>query len=285
MIIQEKAVLVNFTAKGWSARKYDRKVSKKIENIYNADSAGRYNKVLVAMDKLNEITQLVSAFRRYHYKMTMPWDNHCALLPSAHIMKYGDEERLAKEKHEKLVREFIDEYPRLKENAKVSLNGMYREEDYPPVEKIKGKFEFGAFIQPIADGNDFRVGVQKEELVRIKAEYAKREQEVLANGMGAIWQRTFDAVKHIADKLSEYNPDTKAKNSFRDTLIGNVVELVGLLPALNIIDDPKLEDMRRELEQRICTIQPENLRNDAQLRRDTAEIAKDMLKRMDGFSS
>ena len=95
----------------------------------------------------------------------------------------------------------------------------------------------------------------------------------------------FDAVSHIVERLSEYNRGTKKKSRFHDTIIGNVTELVGLLPALNIVDDPKLEEIRRELEQKICTIDPHNLRNDAKLRDNTISVAKDLIDRMGGFAS
>ena len=285
MILQNKAMLVSFTGRCWSARKYDKRVTRKVENIYDTSDSGRWNKVLIQLDKLKVITKLISEFRRFHYEMTVPWGKNSALIPSEHIMKYSEKEREFKEEFNRLSKEFIDSFPQLKENAKASLNEMYRESDYPSVETLRDKFEFTTFLQPIGTIDDIRVNLQADELVRIKEEYAKLEQETLANGMKKVWERAHEAVKHVVNKLVEYNPDNKGQSSFRDTLITNVIDLVELLPALNIVNDPNLEDMRRELEQKICTIQPPNLRNDAQLRNDTVEVAKDLMNRMDGFSS
>ena len=285
MELQKKAIIVNFTARCWSARKYDKNVTTKVENIYGASNSGRWNKVLGQLNKIAEINQLINSFRRYHYSMTLPWENNCGLLPSEHIFEYSNKAREYREKFDKLSKEFLGEYPMFKENARAFLNGMFKDSDYPSIHDLEDKFEFTVSLQPVPQVGDFRVNIQNDELVRIKEEYAKLEQETLANGMKKVWQRTFDAIKHIIEKLSEYNPDNKKKSSFRDTLITNVTELVGLLPALNIVNDPKLEEMRRELEQRICTIEPHNLRNDAQLRSDTVEVAKDIMGRMSGFGA
>ena len=285
MKLQDKAVLVNFTGRCWSARKYDKKVTRKVENIYDTSNAGRWNKVLIQLDKLKEITGLISEFRRYHYFVTVPWENNCALLPSDNIIGYSNKARDFKEKFNNLKTEFIADFPQLKENAEASLNEMFRESDYPTLRNLEDKFEFTTSLQPIGNVDDIRVNLHEEELVRIKEEYAILEQEALANGMKKVWDRTYEAVKHIVEKVSTYSPESKGQSNFRDTLISNVTDLVQILPALNIINDPNLEKMRRELEQKICTIQPHNLRNDAQLRDDTVEVAKDLLNRMSGFTS
>ena len=52
MNIQEKAVITRFNVSAWTARRYDKKVTQKIENEYNARDAGRFNKVLIAEDAI-----------------------------------------------------------------------------------------------------------------------------------------------------------------------------------------------------------------------------------------
>ena len=60
MILQNKAMLVSFTGRCWSARKYDKRVTRKVENIYDTSDSGRWNKVLIQLDKLKVITKLIS---------------------------------------------------------------------------------------------------------------------------------------------------------------------------------------------------------------------------------
>jgi len=283
--LRETCVLMGFTGRCWTARKYDKDVTKKVENIYDAKDSGRWNKVLLNLEKLKEINKNINEFRRYHYKVTAPWTNDLAILPNDNIFEYGNIARKHRELHENLVAEFLAVYPQLKEDAKIVLNGMYKESDYPSVEVLEDKFEFRTFTQPIPHISDFRLDLQEDELNRIKAEYRQLEKENLQNAMSKVWQRTYDAVNHIIEKLTDYNPDNKKKSTFRDSLISNVTELVGLLPALNLTNDVNLENMRKELEQKICTVEPENLRNDALLRKNTIDIAKDLATRMKGYQS
>ena len=64
------------------------------------------------------------------------------------------------------------------------------------------------------------------------------------------FQRVYDAVGRMAERLSTYEPSSaedNAKNTFRDSLVYNVVELADLLPSLNITDDQRLTDLAKRL--------------------------------------
>jgi hypothetical protein len=95
--------------------------------------------------------------------------------------------------------------------------------------------------------------------------------------MKDVWQRLYDKVKHIEERLA--NPSAV----FRDTMLENARELCELLPRLNFADDPTLEQMRREVEQKLVSYHPDALRNDPDLRRDTAAKAKEIMDRMSVF--
>jgi predicted secreted Zn-dependent protease len=125
--------------------------------------------------------------------------------------------------------------------------------------------------------NDFRVQIASEELSRIQQDVERRVQEASASAMKDVWQRLYDKVKHIEERLA--NPAAV----FRDTMLENARELCGLLPRLNFADDPQLEAMRQEVEQKLVSYHPDALRNDPDLRRDTAAKAKEIMDRMAVF--
>jgi hypothetical protein len=47
------------------------------------------------------------------------------------------------------------------------LNGLFREEDYPTVEKLRKKFGVKLEVLPIPSGADFRVQMSAEEQARV----------------------------------------------------------------------------------------------------------------------
>jgi hypothetical protein len=72
------------------------------------------------------------------------------------------------------------------------------------------------------------------------------------------------------------------KAIFRDSLVDNIKEQCALLSRLNFMDDPNLEAMRQHVEGSLIK-HPDALRNDPDLRRDTAAEAKAIMDKMSVF--
>jgi hypothetical protein len=66
-------------------------------------------------------------------------------------------------------------------------------------------------------------------------------------------------------------------------LIGNVIELCHLLPDLNLEDDPELDDLGKQVERSIGSLDPSMLREDPEARKEAAKEAKDLLDKMGGY--
>jgi hypothetical protein len=124
--------------------------------------------------------------------------------------------------------------------------------------------------------NDFRVSIASDELSAIQQDVERRVQEAAQNAMKDVWNRLYDRVVHIADKLAD------PKAIFRDSLVDNAKEICALLPRLNFSDNPDLETMRQQVEASLIK-HPDALRNDPDLRRDTAVEAKRIADAMRGF--
>ena len=82
------AMLVEFNASQWTARKLDRSTSDEVVRDKNAGEKGaaRVNKNLLAGRKeLEIINQHVGFVRQYVYEHTLPWsDSGIRLLPAQH---------------------------------------------------------------------------------------------------------------------------------------------------------------------------------------------------------
>ncbi len=65
------------------------------------------------------------------------------------------------------VESFFAVYPRYVEQVRPELNGLFREEDYPPAAKLRQKFGIRLEILPIPSGEDFRVEMSAKEQARI----------------------------------------------------------------------------------------------------------------------
>jgi hypothetical protein len=79
--------------------------------------------------------------------------------------------------------------------------------------------------------------------------------------MNDAWSRLHTTLEHMVERLSGND-----KKIFRDSLVDNAMELTSLLTKLNVTNDPKLEDARKELEKSLVGVTPEDLRESPVLR-------------------
>lgn len=279
MNLSDRALLVQLNISQWTARKYDKKATQDVANMHNTTmAAGRYNKSLLPMnDYLDRVQKKATAIRTSYYENTLPWGlDGMQMLPSANYLAFMTEFRKQKSEWNLLVADFLMNYSGLKSDAQKFLGSLYSDADYPTDDDIGRRFKMDMAVFPVPT-NDFRVQIGTEELSRIQQDVEARLKEASQNAMQEVWQRLFDRVKNMAERLADPSA------IFRDSLVANAKEICDLLPRLNFTDDPNLEALRQQVEQKLTAYHPDALRNDPDLRRDTAAEAKAIMDKMSVF--
>jgi len=279
MNLSDRALLVQLNISQWTARKYDKRATQQVADSNNTTmAAGRYNKSLLPMnDYLDRVHKKATAIRTKYYQNTLPWGiEGTQMLPSANYLSFMTEFRKEKAEWERLVHDFTDNYDDLCNNAQRFLGDLFNYADYPTRSEIERKFKIDMAIFPVPSA-DFRVQLSNSELDTIQRDVEARLREASATAMKDVWSRLFERVQHMADKLADPTA------IFRDSMIDNAREICSLLPRLNFADDVNLENMRQEVESKIAKYHPDALRNDPDLRRDTAAEAKAIMDKMSVF--
>ncbi len=275
MPIQNKAMIAHLHISTWTARKFDRRVTREIEDNYAASNSGRYNKILIATEYLGKIQKIASTVRAYHYENTLPWmDNGGRLLPTANY--FGYVQRMDEYRAEFLreVNAFLDSYPDYQQEAKSRLNGMYSIEDYPDIDRLRDKYAFSVRMAPIADADDFRVTLNDEDVETIREDYRQQLEDGLRDAHQDLWKRLHGVVWHMLERL------TTADARFKNSLVENIRDICRLMPKLNITEDPLLDSMVDEIKRKLTVHAPEVLRSDPEIRSDTALAAKQIIEKM-----
>jgi hypothetical protein len=173
------------------------------------------------------------------------------------------------------VDEFLEVYPSYIEQVRPELNGLFREEDYPLVEKLRAKFGVNLEVLPIPSGDDFRVTLSEEEQARVAREIDESVRQSLKRGTKDLWIRLTDVVRHMVDKLND--PESR----FHASLVTNVVDLLDLLPRLNVNQDDELNRFAAEIKDRLCNFSAHDLKKNEILRVATVSDAAQILSQMD----
>lgn len=279
MSITTKAMVLNLQIGIWQGYRLDKDASRKVVQDANADGdAARVNKHLVPKEALKAINTASNAIRAHFYDKTLPWkDNGDRLITRMLYMPFIEE-------HERLVGEFVNavnefitvSYPQAREKAAFRMGDLFKPDDYPSAESLRRRFYINLDIDPVTEAGDFRVSLDKEHADEVRQSMERALHERLDRAMHDVWERLGNVVGHFASKMG-------SDDIFRDTTVRNLEELVDMLPGLNVLDDPDLDDISRELKAKLHGLDPKDLRKDKELRSQAAKDAKEIMDRMNGF--
>jgi hypothetical protein len=269
----------------WSASKHDRQASEEIALQHGAQpDAGRYNKLLIPKENLAELQRIAGEARREHYFMTLPWDdNGYRVLPAAVYMEHTEKLRRYGQEFLAAVELFATQFDRLVLESSARLGGLFRVEDYPTSKEIRDKFSFDVKVMPLPDANDFRVSLGDAEKDRIKRQITASVEASLSISSRDLWQRMYEAVSHMAERLSAYKANEEGvEHPFRDSIVTNLVKLVDVMPRLNITGDTELERLTEQVRTSLL-IDPKELRKSEDVRAETAKTAARIADQMAGY--
>jgi hypothetical protein len=98
-----------------------------------------------------------------------------------------------------------------------------------------------------------------------------------------LWQRLYEVVGHMSTRMAEYNTAEEGKKpKLYKSMVTNIVEIVDVLPRLNISGDEELNRMTDTIHQSLL-VDTEELRKSETLRTDTAKAAADIMQRMAAY--
>jgi hypothetical protein len=270
--LNDKAMTINLRISQWTARKYDAQVSKEVDDKHNAKDAGRYNKMLVSKESLKDVQKAISKLRTFHYLNTLPWnDNGERLLPAANYLNYVAELNELRKSFDDATREFVANYDSYVQEARTRLGDMFRESDYPTKAEIEYKFGVKPAFMPVPE-TDFRIsGLSAGEAEKLKTAAQIEIQERLKDAMKDIWTRIRNILEPMKQKLSEKD------SIFRDSLFGNLEELIGVLPRLNVTNDPAINEIYTAMKS--LMMDPDNVRSDNGIRNQKAKEVEDLMEK------
>lgn len=277
--LNERAVLVRLSLSCFSVKRTDKQATEEVllKHLAGQD-AGKFKKNIVPKSAIDPIVKHHTAWRQWHYDRTLPWnEDGLRILPTIGLMEYNDGTRQRRIKHDMLVNEFVSNWPAYKAAAKVELNGLYNEGDYPSDDAIRDKFGVSLTFNPVPTGGDFRIDVARDIVTEMAESTNKAVAEAQKEAVKDVWQRLANPLLHLANKLRE--PDGK----FRDSIIGNVLEVAELAPKLNVLGDDRLDKLAEEIRETFGSTNPDDLRKSKFSRNEAMQKADELVAKLAGY--
>jgi hypothetical protein len=278
------AMLVEFNASVWTARKLDRSTTDEVVSNKNAGSkdAARVNKNLLAgRTELDVVQQAVSKARQFVYDNTLPWsDSGLRLLPTINFIKFTERMNEFDEEIATLVKDFVAIYPTLITAQAMALGDMFKRDDYPTANDVVSKFSFRVNYMPVPASGDLRVDVGNDAQEELRKKLDALTQERVESAMADVRARLVEHMKRMSDRLTtDYVAGEPKSRRFHDSLVDGALELCDLTKALNVVGDTALEGARKELEQLLVGVTPNDLRKNEAVREDTKKAVDALLNK------
>lgn len=279
MSIANNTMVVNLQISMWSGYKLDKGMSQRVTTEAKADSdAARVNKHLVPKESLKEIITAAGSLRTHFYERTLPWgDNGDRLLPRLAYADFVQEHGRLEQEFNNAVDNFIKEkYLAARDQAEFRMGEMFKAEDYPEAEQLRRRFAVNIDVHGVPTGRDFRVDMDQQTTDMLRQQIEEKNAERVSMAMRDVWERLSTVLTHFASKMAD-------DSIFRDSTVKNLEELVEMLPALNVTEDPELEKIRQDITDTLIGYKPKDLRKDSAVRQAAAKESRRIADQMASF--
>lgn len=277
--ITERAMLVSFSTSFWSGKATDDSVDEELTAKHQTEKdVHEYRKRIVKPEDIKAFKGVRSRFRSYLKDKTSPWlSDGTRVMAAPFYFEVVAAEQKCKAEWEKVLAAFFKKYPEIKAAAKKRMGSLYKEEDFPSMESLKNRFNWEFNVFPIPEAGDWRVDLGKHS-GEVERQIEQKVKEGVAKLTADLWTRLYDVVKKLSEKMKDVDAD------FRDSIIGNVKELISLLPQMNVAQDPKLNKMINDVSTQLCKFDADVLRENSIERKKVADAADDILKTMAAYT-
>lgn len=276
--IASRAMIVFMNVSQATFRKLDKQATSEVTaNHAAAADAGRFNKQVIDKEALAPIQQIVSAARTYLYDHTLPWsDNGDRVLSSMNYFEVMGKLQEFAAYFKAAVDTFCNDYNQHRERAKLKLNSLFKEADYPYEHEVRSKFAFTFGVLPLPTAGDFRVAMSDDVVDEVRAEIEQQLNARVQGMMSSVWDDLTKTITHLRDRLQANGP-------LFSSALDNVTDLLARLPGLNITDDAGLETIRKELHTALMGLEMKDLKKDEKLKQSTIGAVDDILRNMRGL--
>ncbi|MGF6383422.1 hypothetical protein OKW31_006423 [Paraburkholderia atlantica] len=277
--LKSRVMLSAVTVSAWQARCFDVKATEEVEKNHQAKDIGRFNKRLLPehAPSYKEVVSIGNRIRRYHYDRSLKYEQlGVRLLPTAIYMDFADQMRKMKDEFDLAVSVFLTDYLNLKEQARVELNGLFNESDYPTLARMSEKFGVKLAVLPFPDASQFGVDLPADVLTDLRSEIDQHVLASITTANNDLVGRLYEAVSKLADKLY-------GATDVRLGVTNQVRELCELLPKLNFTNDPKLNHILEQAKTHLAVHRGADLKESSVLRSQVAAKASEIEGLMAAF--
>ena len=278
MSLAEQVVLVKLKVSDFRGTITDHVTTEEVRVAKHAQvGANKATKYLLKdNDYFRECASATRALRTYVESITVPWEGGgIRALPADLYFDFGQAIREKIARFDAARQAFVANLGDLVAQDASRLGDLFDPDDYPSPDKLESMYHVEVQVFPIQNLDDIRVRLPEEEKAKMRADCEDMFADKMKAASVDLWGRLHKCIKRMVDNLD-------SNSRIYDTMIGNINDLVQILPTLNIGNDPELAYMTREITDRICSrYSTQSIKDSEATRKRARDDAQDVLDRID----
>jgi hypothetical protein len=279
--LSSSAMLLDLSISTYTGRKQDKATAAEVnlaKNTRSKNAASVYKSLFTEDKDLEAIIAHAAKVRAWLYSQTLPWtDSGTRLVPTKNFFEVSHELTVQAKEFYILVQTFLNNYSTKVSAQAFKLGKLFDSIEYPTAEQVELKFGFRYHFMPVPEVGDFRVNIPAEAVEELKAEFEIASQARLRAAMEAPWQRLYEEVTHIKNKM--INKEDGKPQKLYQSMLDNALALCDTLDALNVMDDPDLDEARRALKTALSTTDIDSLRESPEMRQSVMQEMENLVSK------
>jgi hypothetical protein len=186
-----------------------------------------------------------------------------------------------------LADDYAVQYSAEVDRARVELNGLFSEADYPAPHKLRQRFGIDWKFEPLPNADDVRVwGIGEAAAEEIRAEVEAGQQAAVNAAQSHVVEQVVERANEFVSKVRKYDAQvSQDKKGVRlyDSAIDNLAEIVELvLDGLNITGDQELAKLAKQLSKEISGTSADKLRHSGSQRDEKTKKVEKIMSKFSG---
>lgn len=208
------------------------------------ENKGATDGALVKKERLKQATasirQIQAKARNYVRSETLPGIAELRLTPASRLERIQKQIAIYQGEQDAAVAKLVEEYPTHLEKERERLGDLFDPALYPTYDMLSSLFSIQLIVTDMPKGEYERVvGLNSVAKQAMEDAHQKMLAEIGVAARNEVFRKMTELIQKIADKMGD--PDAKR---YYDATFDNLKEYLGQVPALNITNDPVLEEMR-----------------------------------------
>lgn len=174
-----------------------------------------------------------------------------------------------------------DEYPQWLASAPQRMGSLYDPADFPTAEDCAKRFICEVTVVPLAAAEQWqRISIISPNLAAtMQKNQDEAVQKVMQQAHAKLWADVIAPIQNMVDQLS------KEKGKIYDSLVGNIISVVDLIPAYNDVhQDANLTALAAQVKSQLAAIDPESLRTDSEVKETALANAKAIVENFSPYA-